>query len=35
MAPDWIVLGSHGTSGLSRFLISDAETVATHRARSK
>jgi nucleotide-binding universal stress UspA family protein len=28
---DWIVLGSHGSSGLSRFLIgSTSETVATH-----
>jgi len=30
-AADWIVLGSHGSSGLSRFLIgSTSETVATH-----
>jgi len=28
---DWIILGSHGSSGLSRFLIgSTSETVATH-----
>jgi nucleotide-binding universal stress UspA family protein len=28
---DWIVLGSHGSSGLSRFLIgSTSEAVATH-----
>ena len=32
---DWIVLGSHGSSGLSRFLIgSTSETVATHAACS-
>ena len=30
-AADWIVLGSHGSNGLSRFLIgSTSETVATH-----
>ena len=32
---DWIVLGSHGSGGLSRFLIgSTSETVATHAACS-
>jgi nucleotide-binding universal stress UspA family protein len=32
---DWIVLGSHGSSGLSRFLIgSTSESVATHAACS-
>jgi len=32
---DWIVLGSHGSTGLSRFLIgSTSETVATHAACS-
>ena len=32
---DWIVLGSHGSNGLSRFLIgSTSETVATHAACS-
>jgi nucleotide-binding universal stress UspA family protein len=32
---DWIVLGSHGSSGLSRFLIgSTSETVTTHAACS-
>jgi len=34
-AADLIVLGSHGSSGLSRFLIgSTSETVATHAACS-
>lgn len=32
---DWIVIGSHGSSGLSRFLIgSTSETVATHASCS-
>jgi len=32
---DWIVLGSHGSSGLSRFLVgSTSETVTTHAACS-